>query len=109
MCNLQKGIKREVRVGKNRYKNKTEALLGTNNLDSAWKGTETVTRLNDRSRGRVICPIITVMQSTVAKINNPKTLIDFRPVALTSLVMKQFGKLIKAELVVKTSLLDPVC
>lgn len=41
----------------------------------------------------------------VAKINNPKTLNDFRPVALTSLVMKQFEKLIKAELLSKTDLL----
>ena len=50
-------------------------------------------------------------QSTVipvAKVSRPKTLNDFRPVALTSLVMKQFERLIKSELVGKTeSLLDP--
>ena len=50
-------------------------------------------------------------QSTIVPIGkriNPKTLSDFRPVALTSLVMKQFEKLVKSELVEKTkSLLDP--
>ena len=50
-------------------------------------------------------------QSTVvpvAKVSKPKSLNDFRPVSLTSLVMKQFERLIKAELVCKTeSLLDP--
>ena len=50
-------------------------------------------------------------QSTVipvAKSKNPQTLNDFRPVALTSLVMKQFEKLIKSDLVSRTkSLLDP--
>ena len=45
----------------------------------------------------------------VAKINKPKTLNDFRPVALTSLIMKQFEKLVKSELVEKTEhLLDPL-
>lgn len=40
---------------------------------------------------------------------NPSSSNDFRPAALTSLVMKQFEKLIKAELVSKTeSLLDPL-
>ena len=44
----------------------------------------------------------------VAKIKNPVVLNDFRPVALTSLVMKQFERLVKSELLEKTeSLLDP--
>ncbi len=51
-------------------------------------------------------------QSTVvpvAKNSNPKSLNDFRPVALTSLIMKRFEKLVKMELVTKTeSLLDPL-
>ncbi len=206
LCNLQKEIKREVRAGKIRYKNKMEAQLRTNNLGSAWEGMGTITGLNDKSRGRVMLPnynsdhqlaenlnavyvrfdnydfsskhlefrdklllappffdelsVIKCFkgckprkspgpdnisghllktcadqlgpifnyifnlsltqqrvpslwkQSTVvpvAKINNPKTLNDFRPVALTALVMKQFEKLIKAELVAKTeNLLDPL-
>ena len=45
----------------------------------------------------------------VAKSNNPKTLNNFRPMALTSLVMKQFEKLVKSELVSRTGgLLDPL-
>ena len=45
----------------------------------------------------------------VAKSSNPKSLNDFRPVALTSLIMKQFEKLVKSELVAKTEhLLDPL-
>ncbi len=51
-------------------------------------------------------------QSTVipvAKINHPKVFNDFRPVALTSLVMKSFEKLIKRDLLSKTEhLLDPL-
>ncbi len=45
----------------------------------------------------------------IAKTNNPTTLNDFRPVALTSMVMKQFEKLVKAEIITKTEhLLDPL-
>ena len=44
----------------------------------------------------------------VPKISTPKTLNDFRPVALTSQIMKQFEKLVKLELVAKTvNQLDP--
>ena len=44
----------------------------------------------------------------VAKIKNPMELNDFRPVTLTSLVMKQLEKLVKTELLVKTEfMLDP--
>jgi len=45
----------------------------------------------------------------VAKTNHPKAFNDFRPVALTSLVMKSFEKLIKRDLLIKTEhLLDPL-
>lgn len=45
----------------------------------------------------------------VATINKPTTLNDFRPVALTSTVMKQFEKLVKTEILAKTKhLLDPL-
>lgn len=45
----------------------------------------------------------------VAKNNHPKVPNDYRPVALTSLVMKSFEKLIKHELLVNTQhLLDPL-
>lgn len=51
-------------------------------------------------------------QSTVipvAKHNHPKVLNDFRPVALTSLVMKCFEKLVKKVVLTKTeNLLDPL-
>ncbi len=51
-------------------------------------------------------------QSTIvpaAKSKHPKSLNDFRPIALTSLVMKSFEKLIKAELLKTTEhLLDPL-
>ena len=67
--------------------------------------------LFNMSIGQQIVPLLW-KQSTVvpvAKISNPKTLNDFRPVALTSLIMKQFEKLVKRELVAKTeSLLDPL-
>ena len=44
----------------------------------------------------------------VAKISRPKVLNDFRPIALTSLVMKCFEKLMKKVLLIKTeNLLDP--
>ena len=44
----------------------------------------------------------------VAKVSHPKTLNDFRPVALTSLVMKSLEKLIKVDLLAKAELLlDP--
>lgn len=46
---------------------------------------------------------------SVAKHNNPKELNDYRPVALTSLVMKCFEKLLKKEVLTKTEhLLDPL-
>ncbi len=45
----------------------------------------------------------------VAKNSHPKTLNDYRPIALTSLVMKSFEKLIKRELTSRTNcLLDPL-
>ena len=45
----------------------------------------------------------------VAKNNHPKTLNDYRPIALTLLVMKSSEKLIKRELSFRTnSLLDPL-
>lgn len=45
----------------------------------------------------------------VPKVNKPKTLNDFRPVALTSLLMKAFEKLVKKELLEKTAhALDPM-
>ena len=45
----------------------------------------------------------------VPKIRAPKTLNDFRPVALTSLVMKSFERIIKAEILSATqSRLDPL-
>lgn len=45
----------------------------------------------------------------MAKDNNPKELNDYRPVALTSLVMKCFEKLLKKEVLTKTEhLLDPL-
>lgn len=45
----------------------------------------------------------------LAKTKNPKLLNNFQPIALTSLVMKQFEKLMKAELLEKTErLLDPL-
>ena len=45
----------------------------------------------------------------VAKTNHPKAFNDFRPVALTSLVMKSFEKLIKRDLLIKTEyVLDPL-
>ncbi len=45
----------------------------------------------------------------VRKTSYPKTLNDFRPVALTSLVMKCFEKFVRDELLLKTqSLLDPL-
>ncbi len=44
-----------------------------------------------------------------AKTTCPKTLNDFRPIALTSLVMKSFEKLIKEEVVIRTEhLFDPL-
>lgn len=49
-------------------------------------------------------------QSTVipvAKTTNPRVFNDFRPVALTSLVMKSFEKLIKRDLIKTEHLLDP--
>jgi len=45
----------------------------------------------------------------VPKINVPKSLNDFRPVALTSLIMKSFEKIIKQEIIAMTkSQLDPL-
>lgn len=45
----------------------------------------------------------------IAKISRPKAQNDYRPVALTSLVMKSFEKLVKRELMIKTEhLLDPL-
>ena len=45
----------------------------------------------------------------MAKISKPVTLNDFRPVALTSMIMKQFEKLVKTEILTKTELLlDPL-
>ena len=45
----------------------------------------------------------------VPKCNNPKVLNDLRPVALTSLVMKSFEKLVKSEILSKTGqALDPM-
>ena len=206
---LQKEIKKEVKAGKIKYKEKIEAQLRANNLGSAWDGMKTITGLKESCKkrvsldnyncdqhlaqslndfyvrfdthdfsemhseirnsllsappsssffneddvikcfkrcnprkgsgpdhiggrllntcaeqlGSVFYSIFNLSlsqqrvpslwkQSTVvpvAKCNKPKTLNDFRPVALTSLVMKQFEKLIKAELVSKTgSLLDPL-
>ena len=207
--NLQKEIKKEIRVGKMKYKGKIEAQLRANNMGSAWDGMKTITGLKSNGRKKValadyscdkllaqnlndfyvrfdahdfsdkhaeirnellpapptssffeehdvikcfkkcnpkksagpdhiggrflktcadqLGPIIFFLfnmsisqqtvpllckQSTVvpvAKNSNPKTLNDFRPVALTSLIMKQFEKLVKRELVTKTeSLLDPL-
>jgi len=51
-------------------------------------------------------------QSTIvpiAKNKHPKTLNDFRPIALTSLVMKSFEKLVKENIILRTNpLLDPL-
>lgn len=206
---VQKEIKREVKAGKTKYKEKIEAQLRANNLGSAWAGMKTITGMKENSRKQVMLPNyhcdLQLAQSLndfyvrfdvhdfnenhseirnrlgsappccpffdeqdvincfskcnprkgpgpdliggrllktcaeqlgpifnfifnmslrqqivpsiwklstvvpVAKNNNPKTLNDFRPVALTSLIMKQFEKLVKQELVSKTeSLIDPL-
>ena len=45
----------------------------------------------------------------VAKTKSPKVLNDFRPVALTSLVMKTFEKIVKQDILRQTEgLLDPL-
>ena len=53
-----------------------------------------------------------MQQNCVAKNSHPKTLNDYRPIALTcvkKIVMKSFEKLIKRELTFRTnSLLDPL-
>lgn len=51
--NLQKEIKREVRTGKTRYKDKIEAQLKLKNLGSAWEGMKTITGLKERDKIKV--------------------------------------------------------
>ncbi|KAK0134267.1 hypothetical protein N1851_030177 [Merluccius polli] len=130
---LQKDIKREIRVGKLKYKDKLETQLKMNNLGSAWDSMKTIVGLKDRGKRKLefnsipdpaqLGPIFYYTFSLalslpslwkqsvvvpVAKISRPQTLNDFRPVALTSLIAKSFEKLIKAELLVKVEpLLDP--
>ena len=53
MRNTEKEIKREIRAGKLRYKNKIENQLRMNNLGSAWSSMKTIVGLKEEGRTNI--------------------------------------------------------